>query len=241
MSAFPASYSLPKLTMEPWKQQTRQYENGSAVYQRCFAKHSHETGDRKISGMRNWNKISAFGVSLPMPIIPGNEARMKTPTASLDGCFPRKLIFVRYRTRRYSGSSIFLTPGHGNVLAGRHLIRYSMNTQVLHLEVECRTCGVAKYKTICYYACMIPVKEKSDIISKFRIHETDTGSSDVQIAVLSEEIGRLASHLENHPKDNHSRRGLLKMVAQRKKLLSFLSRENEDRYQVVIKKLGLKK
>ncbi|OGZ45122.1 MAG: 30S ribosomal protein S15 [Candidatus Ryanbacteria bacterium RIFCSPHIGHO2_02_FULL_45_13b] len=88
---------------------------------------------------------------------------------------------------------------------------------------------------------MIPVKEKSDIISKFRIHETDTGSSDVQIAVLSEEIGRLASHLENHPKDNHSRRGLLKMVAQRKKLLSFLSRENEDRYQVVIKKLGLKK
>src|SRR3990167_160175 len=138
MSAFPASYSLPKLTMEPWKQQTRQYENGSAVYQRCFDKHSHETGDRKISGMRNWNKISAFGVSLPMPIIPGNEARMKTPTASLDGSFPRKLIFVRYRTRRYSGSSIFLTSGHGNVLAGRHLIRYSMNTQVLHLEVECR-------------------------------------------------------------------------------------------------------
>lgn len=101
--------------------------------------------------------------------------------------------------------------------------------------------GVAKYKTLCYYAGMIPVKEKNDIISKFRIHDTDTGSSDVQIAVLSEEIGRLAGHLEKHPKDNHSRRGLLKMVAQRKKLLTYLSRENEDRYQVVIKKLGLKK
>lgn len=88
---------------------------------------------------------------------------------------------------------------------------------------------------------MISAKEKNEIISKFRIHETDTGSSDVQIAVLSEEIGRLADHLQHHPKDNHSRRGLLKMVAQRKKLLSYLSRENEDRYQVVIKKLGLKK
>ena len=85
------------------------------------------------------------------------------------------------------------------------------------------------------------MKEKSSVIEKFRVHDTDTGSSDVQIAVLSEEIGRLADHLQNHPKDNHSRRGLLKMVAQRKKLLSYLSREHEDRYQTIIKKLGLKK
>ncbi len=88
---------------------------------------------------------------------------------------------------------------------------------------------------------MISSKEKSGIISKFRVHDTDTGSSDVQIAVLSEEIGRLSDHLQKHPKDNHSRRGLLKMVAQRKKLLGYLSREHEDRYQAVIKKLGLKK
>ena len=88
---------------------------------------------------------------------------------------------------------------------------------------------------------MIPTKEKSGIISKFQVHEKDTGSSDVQIAVLSEEIGRLADHLQHHPKDNHSRRGLLKMVAQRKRLLTYLSRENENRYQTVIKKLGLKK
>ncbi len=88
---------------------------------------------------------------------------------------------------------------------------------------------------------MIPAKEKTGIISKFRIHDKDTGSSDVQIAVLSEEIGRLADHLQKHPKDNHSRRGLLKMVAQRKRLLGYLSRDNEVRYQTVIKKLGLKK
>lgn len=85
------------------------------------------------------------------------------------------------------------------------------------------------------------MKEKGDIITKFRAHDKDTGSSDVQIAVLSEEIDRLADHLKKHPKDNHSRRGLLKMVAQRKRLLTYLSREHEERYQSVIKKLGLKK
>lgn len=88
---------------------------------------------------------------------------------------------------------------------------------------------------------MIQAKEKSDIISKFRVHDKDTGSSDVQIAVLSEEISRLADHLQHHPKDNHSRRGLLKMVAQRKRLLSYLSRKDESRYQLILKKLGLKK
>ncbi|TSC78494.1 MAG: small subunit ribosomal protein S15 [Parcubacteria group bacterium Gr01-1014_29] len=88
---------------------------------------------------------------------------------------------------------------------------------------------------------MLTAKEKTDIISKFRIHDEDTGSSDVQIAVISEEIGRLAGHLKKHPKDNHSRRGLLKMVAQRKSLLTYLAREDETRYQKIIKKLGLKK
>ncbi len=88
---------------------------------------------------------------------------------------------------------------------------------------------------------MLTTKEKTSVIEKFRVHDTDTGSPDVQIAVLSEEIGRLADHLKKHPKDNHSRRGLLKMVAQRKRLLSYLSREDEERYGKVIKKLGLKK
>ena len=88
---------------------------------------------------------------------------------------------------------------------------------------------------------MLASKEKNAVIEKFRVHNKDTGSSDVQIAILSEEITRLAEHLKKHPKDNHSRRGLLQMVAQRKRLLTFLSRDNEERYLKVIKKLGLKK
>ncbi|MEK7173757.1 MAG: 30S ribosomal protein S15 [Patescibacteria group bacterium] len=88
---------------------------------------------------------------------------------------------------------------------------------------------------------MLASKEKNVVIEKFRVHDKDTGSSDVQIAILSEEITRLAEHLKKHPKDNHSRRGLLQMVAQRKRLLTFLSRDNEERYLKVIKKLGLKK
>lgn len=88
---------------------------------------------------------------------------------------------------------------------------------------------------------MLTSREKGTIIEKFRVHDKDTGSSDVQIAVLSEEISRLAEHLKKHPKDNHSRRGLLQMVAQRKRLLTFLARDNEERYSKVIKKLGLKK
>ena len=88
---------------------------------------------------------------------------------------------------------------------------------------------------------MLTAKEKTKIIEKHRVHEKDTGSSDVQVAIITEEIMRLADHLKNHPKDNHSRRGLLKMVAQRKRLLNYLMGENEERYQKVIKKLGLKK
>jgi small subunit ribosomal protein S15 len=88
---------------------------------------------------------------------------------------------------------------------------------------------------------VLTAKEKSDIIAKNRIHEKDTGSSDVQIAVISKEIGRLADHLKKHPKDNHSRRGLLKMVAQRKRLLGYLAREDTERHAKITKKLGLKR
>lgn len=73
------------------------------------------------------------------------------------------------------------------------------------------------------------------------MHETDTGSADVQIGILTEEIAKLASHLKKHPKDNHSRRGLLGMVSKRKKLLEWLQTSNETRYKKVIKNLGLKK
>ncbi len=88
---------------------------------------------------------------------------------------------------------------------------------------------------------MIKQDKKTKIIEDFKAHDTDTGSSDVQVAILTEQIDELAKHLKKHPKDNHSRRGLLKMVAKRRKLLDYLKKENEKRYKKVIKKLGLKR
>jgi small subunit ribosomal protein S15 len=88
---------------------------------------------------------------------------------------------------------------------------------------------------------MLTPEEKSILIKKYKIHDTDTGSSEVQIALLTEEIKRLVLHLKKHPKDFHSKRGLLKMVAKRKKLLNYLKNEDEKRYTNIIKKIGLKK
>jgi len=88
---------------------------------------------------------------------------------------------------------------------------------------------------------MLSSRKKSDIIKKYKLHQKDTGSSEVQIAVLTEQIKELAVHLKKHPKDNHSRRGLLKMVAKRKKLLDYLKDKDEKRYTKLIKALGLKK
>jgi len=83
--------------------------------------------------------------------------------------------------------------------------------------------------------------KKIDLIKKHGIHETDTGSSDVQIALLSEEIDNLVNHLKEHPKDIHSKRGLIKMVVKRKKLLVYLKKKDEKRYNKVVKEVGLKK
>ncbi|MBI5045569.1 MAG: 30S ribosomal protein S15 [Candidatus Niyogibacteria bacterium] len=88
---------------------------------------------------------------------------------------------------------------------------------------------------------MLNVKEKQKIVEKFRTHEKDTGSSAVQIAIVSEEIKRLADHLKTHHKDNHSRRGLLQMVAKRKSLLDYLAEDDPKGYNTVVRKLGLKK
>jgi small subunit ribosomal protein S15 len=84
-------------------------------------------------------------------------------------------------------------------------------------------------------------KETAKIIAGVRTHDKDTGSSAVQIAVLSAEISHLTDHLKTHRKDNHSRRGLLGMVAQRKKLLDYLRETSTRQYNSVVKKLGLKR
>lgn len=86
---------------------------------------------------------------------------------------------------------------------------------------------------------MLTSKAKQKTIEKHRIHEKDTGSTEVQIALLTQEIKRLTEHLKEHPKDNHSRRGLLKMVSKRRSLLGHLAGEDEKSHQALIKKLGL--
>ena len=88
---------------------------------------------------------------------------------------------------------------------------------------------------------MLTPKEKEKIIKKYELHGRDTGSPEVQLALLSEEIRRLLLHLKKHPKDFHSKRGFLKMVQKRRKLLNYLKKESTRRYNNIIKKLGLKK
>jgi len=88
---------------------------------------------------------------------------------------------------------------------------------------------------------MLTPEEKTKIIKKYKIHDTDTGSSEVQIALLTEEIKRLLSHLKKSPKDFHSKRGLLKMVSKRRKLLNYLKDESSKKYNTILKQIGLKK
>jgi small subunit ribosomal protein S15 len=84
-------------------------------------------------------------------------------------------------------------------------------------------------------------EKKASIIEKFRIHSSDTGSPEVQIALLSERIGYLTEHFKVHKKDHHSRRGLLKLVGQRRRLLDYLKSKNVDRYKTIITELGIRK
>lgn len=83
--------------------------------------------------------------------------------------------------------------------------------------------------------------KKSETIAGFRVHDRDTGSPEVQVALLTERINLLTPHFKEHKKDHHSRRGLLKIVGQRRRLLDFLKTENEDRYKALIERLNLRK
>ena len=84
-------------------------------------------------------------------------------------------------------------------------------------------------------------EQKTDIIQGFKNHELDTGSPEVQVALLSERIGELTMHLKTHRKDHHSRRGLLRMVGKRRKHLDYLKGQSVKRYRGLIQKLGLRK
>ncbi len=88
---------------------------------------------------------------------------------------------------------------------------------------------------------MLNKADKEEIVKKYGVHEGDTGSPEVQIALLTARISYLTEHLKEHKKDHHSRRGLLKMVGQRRRLLSYLSKKNINRYREIIAQLNLRK
>ena len=88
---------------------------------------------------------------------------------------------------------------------------------------------------------MISKEMKAEIIEKYKRDEKDTGSPEVQIALLTERINELTAHLKVHVKDNHSRRGLLKMVGKRRNLLNYLAKKDINRYREIVKELGLRK
>lgn len=88
---------------------------------------------------------------------------------------------------------------------------------------------------------MLTNEAKNGIIATHKLHETDTGSPEVQIAILSERISQLTTHLQMHKKDHHSRRGLYKMIGQRRGLLNYLKDKDIERYRAIIEKLGIRK
>ena len=87
----------------------------------------------------------------------------------------------------------------------------------------------------------LAIDRKTEIIEKYRKHESDTGSPEVQVAILTERINQLTQHFEFHKKDHHSRRGLLKLVGQRRRLLDYLKSKDITRYRTIIQELGLRK
>jgi small subunit ribosomal protein S15 len=87
----------------------------------------------------------------------------------------------------------------------------------------------------------LAAQQKSDVITKYKIHKSDTGSPEVQIALLSQKILQLQDHFKTHGKDHHSRRGLLMMVARRRRLLNYLKNTNPERYKALISSLGIRR
>jgi small subunit ribosomal protein S15 len=84
-------------------------------------------------------------------------------------------------------------------------------------------------------------EQREQVIRDYRVHETDTGSADVQVALLTQRINELTEHFKTHTKDHHGRRGLLKLVGQRRRLLDYLKRKDSDRYRQLIERLGIRK
>ncbi len=87
----------------------------------------------------------------------------------------------------------------------------------------------------------LTASEKQALISEYQVHETDTGSADLQVAILTKRITQLTDHLKQNPKDHASRRGLLKMIGRRRRLLAYINGKDANRYQTLIKRLGIRR
>ncbi len=104
-----------------------------------------------------------------------------------------------------------------------------------------RKCKRTEFSNRSNALTVLAPQKKTEIISRFRTHDSDTGSPEVQIAILSERIGELTEHFKTHAKDHASRRGLLMLVSKRRRLLDYLKTNDSDRYRDVIGKLGIRK
>ena len=104
-----------------------------------------------------------------------------------------------------------------------------------------KVCGLANHKQLCYTCIMLTKQKKVNEMKKTRRHDEDTGSPEVQVAVLSRRIDELSDHLKKNHKDKHSRRGLLGLVADRRRHLKYLEKNDKRSYNALVKKLGLKK
>lgn len=113
-----------------------------------------------------------------------------------------------------------------------HNINHSIKTVILKLAIS---------KICARITAMLTKRKKQNAIKDVKLHDTDTGSPEAQVAILSKKIDELAGHLKKNKKDNHSRKGLLSMVADRKKHLKYVEKKDPKRYNSLIKKLGLKK
>jgi small subunit ribosomal protein S15 len=105
----------------------------------------------------------------------------------------------------------------------------------------CGNLKVYSLETCSEEALSLTVERKTELVDTFKTHQTDTGSPEVQIAILSEKIAYLTEHFKTHAKDHHSRRGLLRMVGKRRRLLDYLKDKDVERYKSVIGKLGIRK
>lgn len=116
-----------------------------------------------------------------------------------------------------------------------------MGRTLLYHPEAIKRVGVAQQEPLCYGFPMISKTKKAKVLKEVQVHPTDTGSAEAQIGILTKRIEELALHLKKNNKDNHSRRGLLAMVADRQTHMKYLMKKNPKRFAVLNKKLGLKK